>query len=131
MYKKNRRDISKFNGCSPLQLLNGLIGLKPAITYFAYTKRCITFSWSWQNPRCLRTLCVFWNVIHQGAKPNYLTWLLPNFSFSWTSSQNVSHLTLKVIWIRNSNSRYIKKHLHNAFQAKANRIIYNWSQYQL
>ena len=29
MYIANRRDSSKFNGCSPLQLLFGLIGLKP------------------------------------------------------------------------------------------------------
>lgn len=40
MYIQNRRDSSKFNGCSPLQLLNGLISLKPAIAYFAYTYRC-------------------------------------------------------------------------------------------
>lgn len=39
MYIQNRRDSSKFNGCSPLQLLNGLTGLKPAIAYFAYTER--------------------------------------------------------------------------------------------
>lgn len=39
MYIQNRRNSSKFKGCSPLQLLNGLIGLKPAIAYFAYTQR--------------------------------------------------------------------------------------------
>lgn len=39
MYIQNRRNSSKFNGCSPLQLLNGLIGLKPAIAYFAYIYR--------------------------------------------------------------------------------------------
>lgn len=39
MYKQNRRDSSKFKGCSPLQNCNGLINLKPAIAYFAYTKR--------------------------------------------------------------------------------------------
>lgn len=39
MYIQNRRDSSKFKGCSPLQLLNGLIDLKPAIAYFAYTQR--------------------------------------------------------------------------------------------
>lgn len=39
MYIQNRRDSSKFNGCSPLQLFSGLIGLKPAIAYFAYTHR--------------------------------------------------------------------------------------------
>ena len=39
MYIQNRRNSSKFNGCSPLQNRNGLIGLKPAIAYFAYTKR--------------------------------------------------------------------------------------------
>ncbi len=39
MHIQNRRDSSKFNGCSPLQNSNGLIGLKPAIAYFAYTYR--------------------------------------------------------------------------------------------
>ncbi len=39
MYIQNRRDSSKFKGCSPLQNRNGLIILKPAIAYFAYTKR--------------------------------------------------------------------------------------------
>ena len=39
MYIQNRRNSSNFNGCSPLQLLNGLIGLEPAIAYFAYTYR--------------------------------------------------------------------------------------------
>jgi len=39
MYIQNRRDSSKFMGCSPLQLLNGLIVLKLAIAYFAYTNR--------------------------------------------------------------------------------------------
>ncbi len=39
MYMQNRRDSSKFNGCSPLQLCNGLISLKPAIAYFVYTER--------------------------------------------------------------------------------------------
>ena len=43
MYIQNRRDSIKFNGCSPLYLLNGLISLKPAIAYFAYTKRCGAF----------------------------------------------------------------------------------------
>ena len=40
MYMQNRRNSSKFNGCSPLQNRNGLISLKPAIAYFAYTHRC-------------------------------------------------------------------------------------------
>ena len=39
MYIQNRRNSSKFNGCSPLQLHSGLISLKSAIAYFAYTKR--------------------------------------------------------------------------------------------
>ena len=39
MYIQNRRNSSKFKGCSPLQYCNGLISLKPAIAYFAYTKR--------------------------------------------------------------------------------------------
>ncbi len=33
MYIQNRRDSSKFNGCSPLQHRNGLIGLKLAFAY--------------------------------------------------------------------------------------------------
>ena len=43
MYIQNRRDSSKFNGCSPLQIRNGLISLKPAIAYFAYTHRWLQF----------------------------------------------------------------------------------------
>src|SRR5690554_8224643 len=39
MYIQNRRNSSKFYGCSPLQNCNGLISLKPAIAYFAYTQR--------------------------------------------------------------------------------------------
>jgi hypothetical protein len=39
MYIANRRDSSKFNGCSPLQIHNGLIGLKSAIAYLPYTQR--------------------------------------------------------------------------------------------
>lgn len=39
MYIQNRRESSNFKGCSPLQNYLGLIGLKPAIAYFAYTKR--------------------------------------------------------------------------------------------
>lgn len=39
MYIQNRRDSSKSKGCSPLQHRNGLISLKPAIAYFAYTQR--------------------------------------------------------------------------------------------
>src|SRR5690606_5245037 len=49
MYIQNRRDSSKFNGCSPLQNCNGLISLKPAIAYFAYTKRCATFDQKMRN----------------------------------------------------------------------------------
>ncbi len=41
MYIQNRRESSKFKVCSPLQHLNGLISWKPAIAYFAYTKRCV------------------------------------------------------------------------------------------
>ena len=40
MYIQNRRNNSKFKGWNPLQNCNGLIGLKPAIAYFAYTHRC-------------------------------------------------------------------------------------------
>lgn len=39
MYIANRRDSSKFNGCSPLQIHLGLIGLKSAIAYLPYTER--------------------------------------------------------------------------------------------
>ena len=39
MYIQNRRNSSKFSGCSPLQNCIGLTSLKPAIAYFAYTKR--------------------------------------------------------------------------------------------
>ena len=46
MYIQNRRVSSNFKGCSPFQLLNGLIGLKPAIAYFAYTKRCVTYKFA-------------------------------------------------------------------------------------
>jgi len=37
MYIANRRDSSKSNGCGPLKLYLGLIGLKPAIAYLPYT----------------------------------------------------------------------------------------------
>jgi len=37
MYIKNRRDSSKFNGCSPLQLSCNLTGMKPAVGYYSYT----------------------------------------------------------------------------------------------
>lgn len=43
MYIQNRRDSSNFKGCSPLQNCNGLISLKPAVAYFAYTYRCRSF----------------------------------------------------------------------------------------
>lgn len=42
-YIQNRRNSSKFNGSSPLQICNGMISLKPAIAYFAYTKRYASF----------------------------------------------------------------------------------------
>ena len=50
MYIQNRRNSSKFKGCSPLQNCNGLISLKPEIAYFAYTQRdyevpLISFPW--------------------------------------------------------------------------------------
>ena len=37
MHIQNRRNSSNFKACRPLQLLNGLISLKPAIVCFAYT----------------------------------------------------------------------------------------------
>jgi hypothetical protein len=43
MYIANRRESSKFNGCSPLQLNLGLIGLKPEIAYLPYTQRWQTY----------------------------------------------------------------------------------------
>ena len=39
MYIQNRRNGSKINGCSPLLNRVGLISLKPATAYFAYTHR--------------------------------------------------------------------------------------------
>ncbi len=39
MYIANRRDSSKFSGCSSLQLYIGLISLKPGIAYLPYTQR--------------------------------------------------------------------------------------------
>ena len=39
MDKNYSRNSSKFKGCSSLQNCTGLISLKPAIAYFAYTKR--------------------------------------------------------------------------------------------
>ena len=39
MYIQNRRASSKIKVCSPLQNCNGLISLKPAAAYFAYTQR--------------------------------------------------------------------------------------------
>jgi hypothetical protein len=44
MYIQNRRNSSKFKGCSPHQNCNGLISLKSAIAYFAYCQR-------WQQPK--------------------------------------------------------------------------------
>lgn len=41
MYIQNRWNGSILKGCSPLQLINDLKGLKPAIAYFAYTERCV------------------------------------------------------------------------------------------
>jgi len=39
MCKNNSRKSSNFKGCSPLQLCDRLIGLKPAIGYYSYTIR--------------------------------------------------------------------------------------------
>jgi hypothetical protein len=39
MYKNNSRDISKFEGCSPLQLLCNLTGKCNAVGYYSYTQR--------------------------------------------------------------------------------------------
>lgn len=40
MYLKNRRHSSKLEGYSPLQLTCNLTGMKPAIDYNYYAKRC-------------------------------------------------------------------------------------------
>jgi len=41
MYIKNRRNSSKFKGCSSLQLLRDLIGKCDEVAYFSrYTNRC-------------------------------------------------------------------------------------------
>jgi len=39
MYKNNSRFGSKFKGCSPLQLLCNLTGMKSAVGYYSYTNR--------------------------------------------------------------------------------------------
>ncbi len=39
MYENNSRDSSKFKGCSTLQLLCSLTGMKPVISYYSYTNR--------------------------------------------------------------------------------------------
>ena len=41
MYIQNRRGSSKVNGFNTLQNRIGLISLKPAIAYFAYTQRWV------------------------------------------------------------------------------------------
>jgi len=41
MYIQNSRDSGKLEYCSQLQFTNILIGMKPAIGYFSYTKRCV------------------------------------------------------------------------------------------
>jgi hypothetical protein len=45
MYIQNRRDSSKFNACSPLQLSCNLTGKCHAIAYFAYTNRWWLFKY--------------------------------------------------------------------------------------
>ena len=39
MYIANRRNGSKFNGCSPFKICRNLESLKPAIAYLPYTNR--------------------------------------------------------------------------------------------
>ena len=74
MYIQNRRNSSKFKGCSPLQYFNGLISLKPAIAYFAYTQRCAHAEKTTQkyydckfekrkNGKCQPTKARFWQPI--------------------------------------------------------------------
>ena len=52
MYKNNSRFSSKFRGCSPLQLLCNLTGMKPANGYYSYTNRWLPSGFrpvvSWQ-----------------------------------------------------------------------------------
>lgn len=43
MYIQNRRNSNKFKDCNPLRNRNGLISLKPAIAYFAYTNRWLLY----------------------------------------------------------------------------------------
>jgi hypothetical protein len=50
MYIANRRDSSKFNGCSPFQLHLGLTGLKPAIAYLPYTEPYMRLKNEESNP---------------------------------------------------------------------------------
>lgn len=44
IYKNNSRNSSKFKGCSPLQLLCNLTGMKPANSYYSNTKRYRAFT---------------------------------------------------------------------------------------
>ena len=44
MYKNNIRDFREFNGCSQLQLLCNLTGMKPIIGYYSNTKRFGSFN---------------------------------------------------------------------------------------
>ena len=43
MYKNNSRFSSEIRGCSPLQLLCILTGMKPAFGYYSYTNRCALY----------------------------------------------------------------------------------------
>ena len=71
MYIQNKRNSSKINGCSPILNCCNLISLKPAIAYFAYTQRWITFS-LWLTKVATQQSCSrpFGNVIQRPAKPN-------------------------------------------------------------
>ena len=68
----NRRDSSKFNGCSPLQIHLSLIGLKPAIAYLPYTGRWATY----KKPTAQTAHLVFSNT-RANASKNQKSHLLP------------------------------------------------------
>lgn len=59
MYIQNRRNSSKFNGCSPLKRLIGLTGLNPAIAYFTYIQRYIPLTTPDQNLKLFPYMATF------------------------------------------------------------------------
>jgi hypothetical protein len=45
MYKNNSRDSSEIKACSTLKHSCNLIGMKPAVGYYSYTKTLATIKW--------------------------------------------------------------------------------------